>query len=353
MADDSLYRRLCEHVGFALIAADADFVIQAWNPAAARLFDAPAERMVGSSLLGLIPAEEQSAARTLLRRALQRGESSEFEIPYVNAAGRRLVLAVTVSPLLDDSGDRVGICAGVRDITRRVALEKQIAANRTMAALGRICGGVAHHFNNLLGGIATSVDFALTTSDLGAMRRALRLTADSVARAAKITQSLLTFAEGDPSDDRYLSLDEVVRRFAEEERPRIEGRNVRFLVEVQPIPALSVPARHVRTMLQHLAANALEAMPMGGELRVWLFADPRGVHLIFADTGIGIATKDLDRIFEPFFTTRDEARGGAHVGLGLAVVHGVVRELGGTITAQSEPGQGTRLEILLPPKEPP
>ncbi len=347
--NDTLYRLLCEHVGVALIATDDQFRIRIWNPAAARLFGAEADQMLGVPLLSIVPDEHQSLALRLFHRTLLHAETTEFEIPYADAQGQQRFLAVTISPLFD-GGARIGMCAGVRDISRRVNLEKQIAAGQTMAALGSLCGGVAHHFNNLLGGIGTSVDFALNTSDRGATRRALRLTADSVARAAKITQSLLTFARGDPQDDATIPLDRAVRQFVDEQRQRIEQAGIRLVFEARPIPMLPVPVRRTRTMLQNLADNAVEAMPNGGELRIGLSFADQEVRLTFEDTGVGIAPDHLERIFEPFFTTKGTLGGGpgGHMGLGLAVVHGIVRVLGGTISAESKPGSYTRIVIRLP-----
>ncbi len=350
MADDLFYRLLCRHVGLPLAATDTEFRIRIWNPAAERLFNAPADRVIGTALLDVLPEEYQSLALRLFHRALLHAETSEFEIPYRDARGAERFLAVTLSPLFDDAGARIGICAGVRDITRRVLAEKEIAAGQTMTALGTLCGGVAHHFNNLLGGIGTSVDFALTTADAGATRRALRLTADSVARAAKITRSLLTFARSQPEDDERMELARIVRQWVQELRPTLGDRRIHLVFDEKPIPVLDVPHKHVRTMLEELTANAVEAMPDGGELWIRLFPRDGEIHLVFEDTGVGIAPEHLAHIFDPFFTTKGELGGGpgGHVGLGLAVVHGVVRELGGVVSTQSQPGRGTRLEIRVP-----
>ncbi len=348
--DDSLYRELCTNVGFALIATDTEFRIRIWNPAAARLFNASSEDMIGKPLLDVVPAAYQSLALRLFHRTLLHAETSEFEIPYENARGEQLFLAVTISPLFDDAAARVGMCAGVRDITRRVALQKEIAANQTLAALGNLCSGVAHHFNNLLGGIGTSVDFAMNTSDRAATRRALRLTAESVARAARITRSLLTFASGEPQDGEVADLDRIVRQCVDEQRGLFEEHGIRVHVDAKPIPPAPVPLRHVRTAIQNLLDNAFEAMPNGGDLWVRLHLTDADIRLFVEDTGVGIPPDQLERVCQPFFTTKGALAGGSggHVGLGLAVVHGVVRELGGTLWLESEPGHGTRAVISLP-----
>jgi len=349
--DDVFYRNLYQHVGFALIAADTDLKIRVWNQAAARLFGASSERMIGAHLLEIVPAERRALVERVVRRVLRRGQTSEFEMPHHDFAGNPLSLAVTVGPIRDESGTRIGIAAAFRDITRRVLLEKQVVATRTMAALGSLSGSVAHHFNNLLGGIATSVDFALATSDPVVIRRALQATADSIARASRITRSLLTFAQGISQDDRQQeNLDKIVWELLEEKRPRLTEHAIRLTFVERPIPALPVPAQHARTMLDNLVENAVDAMPNGGELLVELYATEKDILLVFQDTGVGIPPEDVERVFQPFFTTKGALGGGSgdHVGLGLAVVHGVVRELGGTISARSEPQRGTRFELRFP-----
>lgn len=350
---DALYRQLCEHVGVALILADAAFRIQIWNRAAEALFGTSAAEMLGKPLLTVVPADHQSLALRLLHRTLLHAEVTRFEIPYRNSQGNLLFLAVTLSPVFDDAASRAGICAGVRDITRRVSLQKEVTANQTMTALGRLCAGVAHHFNNLLQGIATSVDLAMHTSDRATIRRALRLTSEAVARAAKITQSLLTFACCESQDTEVADLDRVVAKVVDDVRASLEGRSVRVEAELRPVPPLPVPASRVRTMLQNLFDNAVEAMPTGGVLRVMLSAAEAEIGLVVEDTGVGIPEGQLTRIFDPFFTSKGALGGGFgdHVGLGLAVVHSVVRELGGRIDVQSRVGEGTRFELRFPVPE--
>lgn len=348
--DDSYYRQLFENVGFALIATDAALVIREWNHAATRMFGASAERMVGTPLLNIVPADQRDHVRPLLERALSEGEVHEFEIAHRDAHGNAMVLGVVVAPVVDGDGHRIGVSASLRDSTRRVELERRVAAERTMAALGSLSKGIAHHFNNLLGGMATSVDFALSTGTTGAMRRTLQLTAESVARAARITQSLLVFAVGDARGTRSEDLTDVLRGVVEERRPDLEAWGGQFEFDVEPVPPTPVSAERVRVMLGHLLDNALEAMPDGGTLRIGLRASGRGVHLVVEDTGVGISPPDLERVMLPFFTTKGALGGGhgEHLGLGLAVVHGVVRELDGTVSLDSRAGQGTRVEVVLP-----
>jgi PAS domain S-box-containing protein len=355
MADDTIYRQIVHGLSIALVAADRDLNIRAWNPAASRLLGAAAEQVIGTPLVNTIPAEGRPVMQRLFQRAIKDRESSEFETSLRDTQGDRRFLAVTISPIVTETGECIGACAAVRDITRRVKLEKQVATHRTMAALGNLSGSIAHHFNNLLGGIATSVDYAQSTPNPTATRRALQQTAELVARAAKITESLLTFSENDPQIEPPIPFDEVVRKFVTENREAIEARGIRLVVDLEPIPPVPVPALRTRTVLQNLTANAVEATPTGGEVRIRLAQADQEVRLLVEDTGPGISPEARIHIFEPFFTTKGTLAGGQadHIGLGLAVVHGIVRGLDGTVCVSSADGGGTTFEIRLPiPQEP-
>jgi len=349
---DDLYRHLYQSLAVVLIATDADLKIRAWNQAAARLFGASAEQMLDTPLVNAVPAERRPLIQRLFERALEQHESSDFETPFLDPQGHERYLAVTISPIIDERDNRcTGICAAVRDISRLVALEKQIASNRTMTALGHISGSVAHHFNNLLGGIATSVDFAQAMSNPSAMKRALQQTADLVARASKITQSLLTFAEGDPQQEPVVPFEEVVRQAIDAHQKVCDEKKIHLNTTLQAIPMIPAPVKRARTLLQNLIDNAIEAMPEGGELKIELIHFSEFiVKLVIQDSGHGISPDAMTHLYEPFFTTKGTLAGGQadHFGLGLAVAHGIVRGMDGTITVSSPESGGTSFEISLP-----
>jgi signal transduction histidine kinase len=238
----------------------------------------------------------------------------------------------------------------MRDISNRKRLAERLAASEKMASLGTLAGGVAHHFNNMVGGVTTAVDFALTHSDPAACRRALQMTAEAVSRISKLTQSLLSFAEQDPGRVDLADLTEVVLTFVHLiERPLAE-RMIGVDLELNPVPIVAVEANRMHQVLGNLLSNAEDVMPDGGTLRLAIGCDTHWVWLDFADTGPGIAPDHLPLVFEPFFTTKGLLAGGdgGNPGLGLSVVHGIIMEMGGEIAATSEPGQGASFRIRFP-----
>lgn len=340
------------HAGVALIATDEQLHIRFWNSAASRMLGGSADAMIGQPIQSIVPAERRELAARFCERALARGEIGQLEFQHRNPAGDPTWLAVTISPIVDSTGRRLGISVYVRDVTRRMDLERDMAQSQKMTALGTMAGQVAHHFNNVLGGIITSLDFVLQTSDdPDTLRRAMRTAVSALTRASNLTQGLLAFAEGNPSDSTLGDLAETVRRFAAQLQPKLAAQNIRFELDVEPVEA-RLPVKRIQTILENLTINSCEAMPGGGALRIELrpALDEPKAFLRVADTGCGIAAEDLSRVFEPFFTTKcpESCTPNPHAGLGLAVVHGIVKEMGGSVTLCSTPKDGTVCSVSLP-----
>lgn len=350
LPSEAFYRRLCEQASPALIATDTDLRVVFWNAAASELLGVTAEQMLGRPLIEAVPAKRRSLLERLLLRTMRRGETSDFEIRMDAPDGKPRHLAAVLSPIRAEADRCEGVAAWVFDETQRRQLAEQLAQAQKMASLGTLAGGVAHHFNNILGGITTFVDFALTSGDLTAMKRALHMTVEAVARAAKITQSLLSFAEAKDRRSDLADLTEIVLTFAHlVERPLGE-RGIELRLDLHPVPVIAVEANRMHHILGNLLSNSEEAMPTGGTITISLHRQDRQVYLSFRDTGCGIKPEHLPLVFEPFFTTKGLLAGGdrANPGLGLSVVHGIVVDMGARITVESVLGQGAQFTVIFP-----
>jgi signal transduction histidine kinase len=280
---------------------------------------------------------------------------SEFEVQLTGPGSKARDLMVVLSPIPGPDGASLGVAAWIVDETTRKRLGERLVQAEKMASLGTLAGGVAHHFNNILGGVATFVDFALTSGDRQAMHRALQMTAEAAARASRITQSLLTFAEHDQRRADLADLTEVVLTFVHlVERP-LEERRIRLHLDLHPVPIVPVETNQMHQILGNLLTNAEEAMPDGGTITINLDRPDERIVLTFGDTGCGIRPEHQPLVFEPFFTTKGLLAGGdqASPGLGLSVVHGLVLEMGGSISLESEPLKGTRFFISFPAPDQP
>ena len=348
--DPAYLESLFQGAGFAIIACRPNGEIVAGNAAAARLFGI-GRGALGGPVSSLFPAADREAVEQLLETVQTTLEILEFQTRLGGSEAEPLEYAVWFTPVLESDGTLRGVSLWFRDITERMRLQLTLDKRGRLASLGTLSGAVAHHYNNLLCCIATSVEYAINMNTLSAMRRALQRTADAVARAAHITRQLLAFAQADYQGGDMADLTEVVLLFFDENEERLAGRHVKLMVDWQIIPVIPVRRDQLWVVLTNLVDNAAEAMPSGGTLTVTLGRrDEDSVCLSIADTGGGIPPEFMERVFEPFFTTKGELGSGAgrNAGMGLAVAHGLVGEMHGTIAAANVPGRGARFDLVLP-----
>lgn len=253
----------------------------------------------------------------------------------------------------------------VADHTEKRRAAQRLAASARLETIGRLAGGIAHDFNNLLGAILGATEAAREAGTSSAAAAELGQIEAAVRRGAGLVRQVLAFARQQQMQPRVIDL----RRAVDEMAPllrRLMGRGIAvdLALEGEGPPVLVDPAQLDQVLL-NLAANAKEAMPEGGRLRIALSravvlrregegpeALPPGRYAVLevCDTGCGIPPEVLPRLFEPFFTTRPD-RGGT--GLGLATVQGIVAQSGGHIAVSSTPGKGTCFRIHLPRAERP
>ncbi|HET8644508.1 MAG TPA: PAS domain S-box protein, partial [Vicinamibacteria bacterium] len=247
------------------------------------------------------------------------------------------------------------------DVTEKKSLEAQLVQAQRIESLGRLAGGVAHDFNNLLGIISGYGDLLRQrVSGDARLSTYARDILDAAERAAGLTRQLLAFSRKQVLQPRPLDLNTVVAD-VEKMLRRLIGEDVQLLTIFQEdlVPVRADPGQ-VEQVLMNLAVNARDAMPRGGRLTIetaeyeideaYARLHPelsvgRYVMLAVSDTGEGMTPEVRARIFEPFFTTKEVGKG---TGLGLATVHGIVRQSGGHVWVYSEVGQGTTFKILLP-----
>ncbi len=265
-------------------------------------------------------------------------------------------------PVRAADGTVVRVVGTAEDITDARQLEEQFRQSQKMEAIGQLAGGVAHDFNNILAAIMMQADLASATTDLPQETRELLQDIKSATqRAADLTRQLLAFSRRQVMQPRDVDLNEVVTDLAKMLQ-RILGEDVHLQLNLHPSPLMTrADPVMLDQVLMNLAINSRDAMRNGGRLFVetserTLSASEassvtdvvagRYVSLRVRDTGEGIPAEHLPRIFEPFFTTKEPGKG---TGLGLATVFGIVRQHGGAIWVESDPGEGATFEVLFRP----
>jgi nitrogen-specific signal transduction histidine kinase/CheY-like chemotaxis protein len=263
--------------------------------------------------------------------------------------------------LRDAKGDIVGASAIARDITAQKRAESQLRQSQKMEAIGRLAGGVAHDFNNVLAIVNACTEFLRDRIDPEAgPAHYIENIKNATERGALLTRQLLAFSRTPEIQPRVLDLNERLKDIGKLLRP-LMGDDVEILI-VSKSPAAVVEADpgQLDQVVVNLAVNARDAMPNGGkfilETRATRFdeafaeqhqnmAAGKYVVLAVSDTGNGMDEATVSRIFEPFFTTKEVGKG---TGLGLATVYGIVKQSAGHILVYSELGHGTTFKIYLP-----
>jgi two-component system cell cycle sensor histidine kinase/response regulator CckA len=347
-----------------LVVIDASSRILEFNSVAETIFGYDRKDAVGKDLAELLipPPLREAHYRGVQRYLSMRPVvviGRRLEMPALRADGTEVRVELSIQPIV---GVEPVLFAGVvRDITERLRLEEQLRQSQKMEAVGQLAGGVAHDFNNLLTVIAGYCELLLTQlAGHESLYNQVRGIAEAGERAASLTQRLLAFSRQAVLAPKVVNINAVVGD-TERMLRRLIGEDILLDVSLdrQARPVRIDPG-HMSQVVMNLALNARDALPKGGALtietgNIELDGQPSGmvadvpagsyVQLIVRDNGCGISQEIKDRIFEPFFTTKGVGKG---TGLGLAVVHGIVKQSGGYITVESEVGKGATFTIYLP-----
>jgi two-component system cell cycle sensor histidine kinase/response regulator CckA len=352
---------LVESSDDAIVSKDLDGTIQSWNRAAERIFGYTADEMVGTSVFRLIPPELHDEEHALLARIRSGEHIAHYETTRVRKDGQRIIVSLTLSPLVDRQGRLLGASTIKRDVTAQRALENQLQQAQRMEAVGRLAGGIAHDFNNLLtviNGLAIITAQRLPEGSLE--RQNLDQVVRAGERASALTQQLLTFSRRQTSEIRALDLNDIVAGLETLLR-RLIGEHISLEVaRAHDLGRVRGNQAQLEQVVMNLVLNARDAMPKGGMLSIATrnveVGDLLGreqlrltpgpyVLLAVSDTGVGMDATTQASIFEPFFTTKS-ADGGT--GLGLATVYAIVQQAGGAIYVYSEAGIGSTFKVYLP-----
>jgi PAS domain S-box-containing protein len=362
----STFRSMAE----AVLVIDDDGNVLLSNPAAERmLLHRAGMNLRNLSALsdvfhgdGVTPLEADGLPSS---RVLRGDEFEELEMIVRPHSGNNVRhLMVSGRPMRDGQGKISGAVLVYHDATASRETERQLQQSQKLDAIGKLTGGVAHDFNNMLTVISGNTETLVASlKEQPELQRTARLIDDAAERCAELIQHLLAFARKQPLQPHDVEINAAIADLAKLLRPTLgEQIQIETVLEQGPMIAHIDPSRLANAVL-NMAINARDAMPHGGKLllethRVLLDeayaqanVDVRPgpyVMLAVSDTGTGMAQSVREKAFEPFFTTKEVGKGS---GLGLSMVYGFVKQSGGHIKIYSEEGHGTTIKLYLPPGE--
>ena len=368
------FRAMFESAAIGTGVLDLEGRIVTSNRALEQMFGYTKEELAELTAAELTHPDDRARELELFQELAEgRREEYRLEQRCLAKGGEVLWGHHTVSLVRDGFSRPKFAIAMLEDITprkqaeeERLRLESQLRQAQKMEAVGQLAGGVAHDFNNLLTAIRGYSEFALNRLDDGnpGLRKDIEEIAKSADRASSLTRQLLAFSRKQLLQPRILQLNDVVGEMDKMLR-RLIGEDIEVVTVVgRALGRVKADPGQIEQVLVNLVVNARDAMPDGGKLTIETtnvdideeaatrhdgLAPGHYVMLAVHDTGLGIDAETKSRLFEPFFTTKEPGKG---TGLGLATVYGIVKQSGGYISVESEPGQGASFKIFLHRLEP-
>jgi two-component system, cell cycle sensor histidine kinase and response regulator CckA len=349
---------ILDTAGEAIVCLDRHGVVRSFNRTAERMFGWKAAEVVGGHADRLMPRPEDTRREDHLLPYLAVGGPMlrrARKVVGLRRDGTRFPLDLSVSQFEGEDGPQFAWV--LRDLSEQTRLQDELRQAQKMDAIGRLAGGVAHDFNNLLTVINGWCEALASASD-DERKAAIDQITSAAAKAAHLTGQLLSFSRKSSLNPCVLDLNPVIDDVGRMLR-RVIGEDIRLDSALLAAPAVvRIDQGQLGQVLVNLALNARDAMPRGGRLRIETAREeldaraaahaalaPGGyITLTVSDTGAGISPEVLPHLFEPFFTTKT----GRGTGLGLATVHAIVHQAGGTITAANAETGGARFTIRLP-----
>jgi len=276
----------------------------------------------------------------------------------INRNGLERVVALSGTPIRDDDHTILGVVIVFRDITEKRKMEEELLTAQKLESVGTLAGGVAHDFNNLLAVILGNISFAkMLTDPSSKIYERLTDAEDATIKGKELTYRLLAFSRGGESSKKVTSLKGIVKDSA---RLTLSGSNIKCTFTFPDgLRQVEIDEEQIRQVIHNIVMNAKDTMTQGGKIKIR--ADnitlgpentvplPEGDYVMISveDHGGGIPEEDLSRIFDPYFTTK-EISNVKGMGLGLAICYSIIKNHGGFMTAESQPGIGTTIHIYLP-----
>jgi PAS domain S-box-containing protein len=331
------------------------------NPTFTEVFGWTYDELKGKQI-PFVPDDQKNITIGAINQLYQTEIPARVETTRLTKDGKILDVLISGLVIKGIEGEHAGIVVNITDMTERKKQAAQFQQAQKMEAIGTLAGGIAHDFNNILGAVTGYSELALYKAKDGRPNRGdLEKVLKAARRATDLVQQILNFSRQAEQEIRAVYIVPIIN-----EALKLLRASLPTTIEIQqemdaPIGKINADSTQIHQIIMNLCTNAAHAMlDKGGILRITLqeidqcavdasvfpeLEPGRYQRLSVSDTGYGIEKNDMDRIFDPFFTTKEKGEG---TGMGLAVVHGIIKSYGGAISVDSEPGKGSTFNIFLP-----
>jgi PAS domain S-box-containing protein len=330
---------IVESINVGILAVDLEDRVESWNSQMEQLTGIRRQDAVDRRLRELLPgALSEQLTRTRGEQGIQHIYKAQLTDRMVNIA---------VAPLISKEQEQIGRLIIFDDITERAELETRLVQADKLSSIGLLAAGVAHEVNTPLAVISTYAQMlAKQVNGDEAKSRLLEKIAKQTFRASEIVNSLLNFSRTGSTEFDEVDLNRVLRETLSLIEPQLQKAQVRVIHRLDgELPTIRGNGSKLQQVFLNLFLNARDAMEAGGVLEVRTATEGGNARVEVVDSGQGIPAEVLHRIYDPFFTTKGAKKG---TGLGLSITYGIVKEHGGSIVADSTPGEGTRFTLAFP-----
>ena len=346
---------IIEQSPMGIVSWGTDFTITSWNRASEKIFGYSAGEAIGQHAEFFVPPGSREQVDEVWRGLMAQDGGTRSKNENLTKEGETILCDWYNTPLVDSSGNVIGVLSLVEDVTEREKMEQEVLKVKKLESTAVLAGGIAHDFNNILAAILGNINLSLFDKFLSGKTRELLVNAEKATiRATSLTQQLLTFARGGEPVKESMSLADVVKDSA---NFVLSGTRVACRYDIpEDLWLVDIDKGQISQVIQNVVLNASHAMPNGGLVYINctnidsvdaedtpLPGDRHFVKITICDNGVGIPANVIDKIFDPYFSTKQEGSG-----LGLAITHSIVVKHGGHISVKSEPGVGTTVTTYLP-----
>lgn len=357
-----LLAAVIEQASEGVLIFDAAGVTQYTNPAFETICGISTSEAVGQCIYSLDCCKLNRNFYRAMEETISRGEVRTGRFVNYRRDDTRYEIDVHIAPVRSLTDAAIRFVAVMREVTHEVQLEKQLRTAQKMEAIATLSGGIAHDFNNILAAIITNTEMALDDVDEhSSLCEHLKIVLKAGLRGKTLVKQIMTISHQGDQERQPVQMEKIVSECLMLLRASLPTTiEIRKYIDrtLEPIPA---DPTQLHQVILNLCTNAADAMQEKGgilEVRLEDVQLPPGqksidpllhpgsyLKMTIQDTGHGMERAVMERIFDPFFTTKGRGKG---TGLGLSVVHGIIKSHGGTLTVESEPGQGSVFEVYLP-----